>query len=59
MELVISTVIIKVTMVITPIRELITPFITTHEPPSSSVWGFRISKSVIMLALNPNGSFRK
>ena len=32
---VISGVIIKVTMVITPIRGLITPLITTHEPPST------------------------
>ena len=30
-------VIIKITMVITPIRGLITPLITTHEPPSGAL----------------------
>ena len=32
---VISGVISRVTMVIAPIKGLITPFITTHEPPST------------------------
>ena len=32
---VISGVIGRVTIIITHIRELITPFITTHEPPSN------------------------
>ena len=34
MGIVISGVISRVTIVITPIRGLISPFITTHEPPS-------------------------
>ena len=36
---VISRVISKVTMLMTPVRALITPVITTHEPPSTVVWG--------------------
>ena len=39
---VISGVISRVTIIITPIRGLITPLITTHEPPSGALTiGFR------------------
>ena len=39
--MVISRVLSRVTIVITCIRGLITPLISTHEPPSR-VWGLRV-----------------
>ena len=36
-----SRIISKVTILIAHIRGLITPLITTHEPPSR-VWGFKV-----------------